>query len=314
MENIYINAFKEFKLLNESENFNIADKNDQEKLKDFLDDGFNDNVEMIVDVKAESEDELKDSYIDNIILECPVCKHKIYKDPSEIRYGEDGSTELVNIGEACDECKCEDGWKIIGKVGAYVAGDEKTENDTATEVKEESDDLDLEPISDEDIEITADTEEENVEESLNKNKTASLREAKMKTKTIQLENFDENSFDTLVTKYLNEVYENVKDYKTTKADLDDNSNSIYLEGLITFGSGKQKNTKFTFKSHAMTESGKIRFFGLNEMLSSGKKSFSLVGKVNNDKLISESLSYRYTHKNKSLTESKKIHGRVVLSK
>ena len=38
----------------------------------------------IIDPDANNEDELSDSYVGKVVLDCSVCHSKIYKDPSEI--------------------------------------------------------------------------------------------------------------------------------------------------------------------------------------------------------------------------------------
>lgn len=108
------------------DSFNLNDSDSVDDAKELLDknkETEEDNVEMIVDVNAESEEDLKDSYIGSIIIECPVCKTKIYKDREELTIDgeeDDESKSLedatVNVGEACPHCKQEDGFVVIGKV------------------------------------------------------------------------------------------------------------------------------------------------------------------------------------------------------
>ena len=69
-----------------------------------------------------------------------------------------------------------------------------------------------------------------------------------KEKELKLESFDEDRFDKLVTRYLKETYSNVKSYKTTKAGLNDSTNKVVMEGMITFKSEKTKPTKFVFEA------------------------------------------------------------------
>ena len=101
---------------------------------------------------------------------------------------------------------------------------------------------------------------------------------------------DENLFDNLINKYCTKVYENVKEYKTTTGYTQDNN--LVLEGLLTFKSGKTANTKFIFEKK-MTKENQVKYVGLNESFSKGKKAFTLSCKVENKKIMSESLSYNY---------------------
>lgn len=124
-----------------------------------------------------------------------------------------------------------------------------------------------------------------------------------KEKELKLESFDEEKFDKLVTRYLKETYSNVKSYKTTEAGLNDAANKVVMEGLITFKSEKQKPTKFVFEAKEITAKNQLKLVGVNEMFSNSK-AFTLLGTVNNNKLLSESLSYRYE------VGGKKVRGRA----
>ena len=83
-------------------------------LNDLVKDNENNDgeIENIIDPVATTEEELQDSYIGKVILDCSICQSKIYKDPSEVTIGEDG--ELANVGEECPYCQSSDGYKIIG--------------------------------------------------------------------------------------------------------------------------------------------------------------------------------------------------------
>ena len=101
-------AFGALELLNE-DTFDIT-TNGVEGLQDFIasDDNVMDDFEAIIDPLAETEEELQDSYIGKVIIDCTICQSKIYKDPSEIVISEDGT--LVNVGEVCPYCQCSDGY------------------------------------------------------------------------------------------------------------------------------------------------------------------------------------------------------------
>lgn len=124
---------------------------------------------------------------------------------------------------------------------------------------------------------------------------------------IEFEDLDEALFDNLVTRYCNKVYENVDSYKTSKCNLYENK--LFLEGTLTYKSGKSINTKFIFENIEKTKSGLIKFQGLNETFSDNKKAFTLTTKVEDKKVLAESLSYNY--KVKVNEEVKKLQGRIV---
>ena len=120
---------------------------------------------------------------------------------------------------------------------------------------------------------------------------------------VKLESFDEVKYDKLISRYLKENYANVKTYKTVSADIDDAANKIMIEGVILFKSGKEKNTKFVFEAKEITKKNQIKFVGINETFSKSK-AYTLLGQVNNNKLISESLSYNYT------AGDRKVRGKI----
>lgn len=115
---------------------------------------------------------------------------------------------------------------------------------------------------------------------------------------VDIDDFDEETFDEIGESYLKKVYENVNSYKTKNVSC--KGNKLFVEGLITFNSGKQRNTTFIFESKTATKSGIVKFLGENKELSGAKKAFSLKGRVNNGKLMTESLTYSYKSNNKSI--------------
>ena len=76
---------------------------------------------------------------------------------------------------------------------------------------------------------------------------------------VELDEFDDETFDGLGEGYLKKVYENVQSYKTTDCSMKDDK--IMLEGVITFNSGAKKKTSFIFEAKDFTKSCKYRFIG-----------------------------------------------------
>lgn len=116
---------------------------------------------------------------------------------------------------------------------------------------------------------------------------------------------DENLFDNLINKYCTRVYENVKDYRTTAGYTQ--GENLVLEGLLSFKSGKTANTKFIFEKK-MVKDNQVKYVGLNESFSKSKKAFTLNCKIDNKKIISESLTYNY--KVKVNNEKKAVYGSI----
>lgn len=110
-----VEAFKALNALDEDA-FSV-EKDGIEKLAQFQDDDNVDPEMKIIDPDAESEEELQDSYVGKVILECQVCHSLIYKLPEEVEIDEEG--ELANIGDECPYCYTSGGYKIVGQVGKF---------------------------------------------------------------------------------------------------------------------------------------------------------------------------------------------------
>lgn len=100
-----------------------------------------------------------------------------------------------------------------------------------------------------------------------------------------LEDFDEESFDSHISEYLTEVYSNVKTFKTTSCSTD--KGRLIVEGLLTFNSGKAKKTKFIF------EGSRKGICGYNSDISDSK-AFSLKTSIVDNRLLTEGLKYKYS--------------------
>ena len=151
-------AFKELKMLNE-EDYNLNNKDEIEDMHDTVFNQLDDKSIDIIDPNAQSVDDLEDSYIGKVILDCDVCHSKIYKDPSEVIIDDESS--LANIDEECPYCYSTDGYKIIGEVASYDGASLEDEDDT------EEDDEDGEDDTEEDDEDGEDEEDEDDEDSIN---------------------------------------------------------------------------------------------------------------------------------------------------
>lgn len=111
-----------------------------------------------------------------------------------------------------------------------------------------------------------------------------------------IEDFDEESFDGLGESYLKEVYDNIESYKTSEVSM--KGNSLVVEGVIKFNSGKSKKTKFVFEAKTATKNNKLRFIGENKQITRGRKAFTLTGTLNENKsFITEKFNYNYMTKN-----------------
>ena len=135
-------------------------------------------IEKIVDLEAESEEDLLPSYVGKMIIQCPQCMTLFYKDEADIVKSETDE-ETVNVAEACQHCGNDAGYTLIGKVEG-IQEDELIPEENVEEIPAEEENIDLEPV--EEVEETSEegkedldlapvedsnvTEEEEVEEEI----------------------------------------------------------------------------------------------------------------------------------------------------
>lgn len=163
MENktIFQEAFRQLEDLDE-EVFDLRDENSFDKIEDFVnaDDNEVDTTLDIIDADAETEEDLEDSYVNKVILDCCVCHSKIYKDPEEITL--DDEKEYANIDEECPYCYSTDGYKIVGQVAPFSEDDaEESEEESKEDIEVEVDDEPVE-VSDDDIDDATDSKDESL--------------------------------------------------------------------------------------------------------------------------------------------------------
>lgn len=286
--------------LSESKKYDLYDDEEVEEADKDLDELKNstskDEIMQIVDASAESTDELRDSYIGGMVLQCPVCKATMFKDMDQLVKEED--TDLYNVEEECPHCGSKGGFELIGQLAKPDVNPFAEEEAPVEEPVEEKEEVKIEAEPLPELPSEEESEEEVTELDLGK------QESLQKTGNVILESLDESKFDRLVIKYLKETYTNIRSYKTTDAAVDDNNNKIIIEGLITFNSGKEKKTTFVFEAKEITNKNQLKLVGMNETFTTGK-AFTLLAGTENGRLLSESLSYRYT------IDDKKVKGKAT---
>lgn len=124
-------------------------------------------IEKIVDLDAESPEDLLPSYVGKFIMQCPQCMTLFYKDAEDVEASEE-DPDTVNVNEVCQHCGNESGYTLIGKVGevtqeeAAEYHEEEAVDVTSTEEDEEElpavDDAPAEE-SDEDLDIDLELDE-----------------------------------------------------------------------------------------------------------------------------------------------------------
>ena len=123
-------AFQKLEDILDEDVFDL-DKDGLEDLRDFQDESEEETID-VYDPDAETEEDLEDSYIGKVILDCSVCHTDIYKDKEDVIIDEE--TQLANVGEECPYCFSIDGFKVIGEVKPFVETEFETEDDVEVEV------------------------------------------------------------------------------------------------------------------------------------------------------------------------------------
>ena len=313
-------AFKSLDSLNE-DSFVIDTDDGIDELKSFIDTQDNEvDLENIIDPLAETEEDVKDSYLGKAILECQICKSLIYKAPEEVVLNEDKT--LANETEACPYCQSIGGYKVVGQVVEFKPEDkdevkvevetketEPAEDLTNTEKRDINEDIKNLTVETEDQKITVSSEDKE-EDREEHSETIAPVEPEVEDKfeeTTEIDDFDDDGFNKLGEGYLKEVYENVKSFKTTASKLTKDGRLV-VEGLITFKSGKSGKTEFVFEKIS-SSNGKLKFIGENLKISNNKKAFRLNGALNNKKFVCESLNYSYFEKDKN-GKAKRLYNTV----
>jgi hypothetical protein len=132
-----------------------------------------DRIEKIVDLDAESPEDLLTSYVGKYIIQCPQCMTLFYKNPEDVVEAEN-DPDTVNLSEICQHCGNESGYTLVGKVGEATPEEDAGELDLAAEEIPEAEeapaeegaedsDLELDDLGDLD-ELDLNLEEEEPEE------------------------------------------------------------------------------------------------------------------------------------------------------
>lgn len=128
---------------------------------------------------------------------------------------------------------------------------------------------------------------------------------------VDIDEFDEESFDELGESYFKHIYENVDGYKTNT--IKELNNQLIVEGTLKFNSGSLKKTSFVFEALDIDKNGRARFVGDNVQITDGKKAFTVTGSLKGNKFITESLNYNYKDKGVD-GKTTRVYGTARVSK
>ena len=132
----YINeAFKRLSVL-EEETFNVT--HDGIKMLDqYVNDGDVDPSVRVIDLDAKTEEDLKDSYVGKIIINCNICHSHVFEDKQNIEINEDGN---VNAETPCPYCGEQEGFCIIGEIAPFTNTTTESEEDDKVPADQDADD------------------------------------------------------------------------------------------------------------------------------------------------------------------------------
>lgn len=145
METNYIaEAFKKLNLLENDFNFSVGPEAADDLRSFVADDVDVPTEEPIIDVAAETADDLQDTYVGKVILECSCCHTRIYKDIADVFI--DDETGLTNTNEECPVCHTTSGFNVIGKIEEFAEVKEELDEDNTAEEPIENDDFSEEEL------------------------------------------------------------------------------------------------------------------------------------------------------------------------
>lgn len=181
MSNTYIQeAFRQFYLTEDAEEFslNVSGPDDSASFLDIINSAEDDEtISDVYDLEAEAKEDLKQSYIGKVILDCNVCHSNVFFDKADVSEDESG---LVCKDIECPYCMSNEGYTIIGEVKPFAEeGSEELEepiedtldkedilsDDESEEIldDEESIDIDNEVANEDDIDLEDEDEDEDEE-------------------------------------------------------------------------------------------------------------------------------------------------------
>lgn len=134
-------AFKRLEFLDEDV-FDLTSEG-MRNLRNFIDQDDDTEIISVIDPEAKSSDELQDSYMGKIILDCNICHSLVFKNKEDLDIDAEG---IVNHEENCPRCGEIEGFTIIGQVSPYSDSTEDenvpvTEPETPVETKESEEEL-----------------------------------------------------------------------------------------------------------------------------------------------------------------------------
>lgn len=232
--------------INESREFKLNDPKEIEKAKEFIDSNKEkETIEQVVDIDADSIDDIKPSYVGKVILECPVCGELFYKSKEEL-IKDEVNPELFNVGEECPTCINSDGFKLVGEV-VPLNDEEKEEHikhEESETPEEEHEEHESEEEESEEHEDEKKDEEDSEEESKEESYNESLEDA----------NFEKIN-NELISKYGEKIYDYMKEY----IELPQNKEQVWKDGFEILKDKDAEKLAKEFPSRHIAKRAKVGY-------------------------------------------------------
>jgi hypothetical protein len=216
-------------------------------------------IEKIVDLEAESEEDILPSYVGKMIIQCPQCMTLFYKEEADIVKSETDE-ETVNVAEICQHCGNETGYTLIGKVEGVqeeeLIPEDNIEDEAQLEEPVADDELSLEPV--EEVDETSDENVENVTDEEN-----------LELAPIETEEETEEKVESLQTKTSEILTEDIDNELQTKIE----KHLIEIGGLKFYSKEFKRDVEIWYLGHELGED----YYGL----------FDPKDKANKDEILSE---------------------------
>lgn len=200
----------------------------------------------------------------NAIITCKDCDEVFYLDKKELKQ-DPNDPETYNKDLQCENCGAQNGYDYVGDVALKDTESAK------------------EAIKEKDISLEDDFD--------SKDNDNDVKELEPIDNTEEPEEIIEESFDKLVNKYLNKIYENIDFYKTVSITQTDRNNYL-IEGIFKLSDNNKIKTSFLLEA-IEKKNNNITLKGSNGILSEEKEPFEIKGKVDDKKLMFESFKYKY---------------------
>lgn len=297
------------------ESIRFFEENEDEVTADYTPD---DDVVLVIDPEmeetpedAEDAEEAAEDLVGDCVCKCAVCGANYVCDCDSV------NEDLESEEDVCPVCG-EKGEQIV--VGTITATDELSDED-----EESVDDTDFEEEEDEDSEDVSEDEFDDFEEddsnmdsedSEDDEFEESIQRAKKRTARRRMEskayNFDESTFNRMLTKFAKENYSNVKFVKINSGVV--RKGYLTLEGTVISTKGNRQPIKFVSEKFVASPKMSLKFkeYGpfTNEAVG-GKKISFILDCLTNSKNIIQPVALKYSYKVKERKDLYSVSGKVL---